>query len=89
MEGRPLEDRTRHDYERVISAYRRVYLEAPSSGRADPSVVAAAQMTEEMGRRFNDPDTLRSAIQQYEFLRREYPGSKFRFDALFRDWRNL
>ena len=84
LEGRPFEDRARHDYERVISAYRRVYLEAPSSGRADPSVVAAAQMTEEMGRRFNDPDILRSAIQQYEFLRREYPGSKFRFDALFR-----
>jgi N-acetylmuramoyl-L-alanine amidase len=84
LEGRPLEDRTRRDYERVISAYRRVYLEAPSSGRADPSVVAAAQMTEEMGRRFSDPDILRSAIQQYDFLRREYPGSKFRFDALFR-----
>jgi N-acetylmuramoyl-L-alanine amidase len=84
LEGRPLETRSRLDYERVINAYRRVYLEAPSSGRADPSVVAAAQMTEEMGRRFNDPDILRSAIQQYEFLRREYPGSKFRFDALFR-----
>jgi N-acetylmuramoyl-L-alanine amidase len=41
-------------------------------------------MTEEMGRRFDDSDALRSAIQQYEFLRREYPGSKFRFDALFR-----
>jgi N-acetylmuramoyl-L-alanine amidase len=41
-------------------------------------------MTEEMGRRFNDPDILHYAIQQYEFLRREYPGSKFRFDALFR-----
>ena len=82
LEGRPLEDRTRHDYERVISAYRRVYLEAPSSGRADPSVVAAAQMTEEMGRRFDDPDILRSAIQQYEFLRREYPGSRYRFEAL-------
>jgi N-acetylmuramoyl-L-alanine amidase len=84
LEGRPLETRTRHDYERVINAYRRVYMEAPTSVRADPSVVAAAQMTEEMGRRFNDPDVLRSAIQQYEFLRREYPGSKFRFDALFR-----
>jgi len=84
LEGRPLEGRTRLDYERVINAYRRVYLGAPSSGRADPSVVAAAQMTEEMGRRFNDPDILRSAIQQYEFLRREYPGSKNRFDALFR-----
>ena len=84
LEGRPTGERTRRDYERVINAYRRVYLGAPSSGRADPSVVAAAQMTEEMGRRFSDPDILRSAIQQYEFLRREYPGSKFRFDALFR-----
>ena len=84
LETRPLESRTRHDYERVIDAYRRVYLEAPTSGRADPSVVAAAQMSEEMGRRFNDPGVLRYAIQQYEFLRREYPGSKFRFDALFR-----
>jgi N-acetylmuramoyl-L-alanine amidase len=84
LEGRPLESRTRNDYEHVIDAYRRVYLGAPTSGRADPSVVAAAQMTEELGRRFNAPDILRSAIQQYEFLRREYPGSKFRFDALFR-----
>jgi N-acetylmuramoyl-L-alanine amidase len=84
LEGHLLESRTRIDYEHVIDAYRRVYLGAPTSGRADPSVVAAAQMTEEMGRRFNDPDVLRSAVQQYEFLRREYPGSKFRFDALFR-----
>jgi len=84
LESRPAANRTRPDYERVIDAYRRIYLEAPSSGRADPSVVAAAQMTEEMGRRFHDPDILRSAIQQYEFLRREYPGSKLRFDALFR-----
>jgi N-acetylmuramoyl-L-alanine amidase len=83
LEARPTRERTRRDYERVIDAYRRVYLGAPSSGRADPSVVAAAQMQEEMGRRFNDPDVLRSAIRQYEFLRREYPGSKFRFDALF------
>src|SRR6202035_2430106 len=84
LEGQPLENRTRLDYERVINAYRRIYLGAPASGRADPSVVAAAQMTEELGRRFDDSDALRSAIQQYEFLRREYPGSKFRFDALFR-----
>ncbi|HEV8048767.1 MAG TPA: N-acetylmuramoyl-L-alanine amidase [Terriglobales bacterium] len=84
LEGQPLEKRTRLDYERVINAYRRIYLGAPTAGRADPSVVAAAQMTEEMGQRFDDSDDLRSAIQQYEFLRREYPGSKFRFDALFR-----
>jgi N-acetylmuramoyl-L-alanine amidase len=84
LEGRPTGERTRRDYDRVINAYRRVYLGAQSSRKADPSVVAAAQMTEEMGRRFNDADVLRSAVQQYEFLRREYPGSKYRFDALFR-----
>ena len=84
LEGQPIEKRTRLEYQRVINAYHRIYFAAPTSGRADPSVVAAAQMTEEMGRRFDDSDDLRSAIQQYEFLRREYPGSKFRFDALFR-----
>jgi len=84
LEAQPIDKRTRLDYERVINAYRRIYLGAPTAGRADPSAVAAAQMTEEMGRRFDDSDALRSAIQQYEFLRREYPGSKFRFDALFR-----
>ncbi len=84
LESRPTAERTRRDYERVINAYRRVYLGAPSSSKADPSVMASAQMTEEMGRRFSDPDVLRTAIQQYEFLRREYPGSKYRFDALFR-----
>jgi N-acetylmuramoyl-L-alanine amidase len=84
LESRPAADRTRRDYQRVIDAYRRVYMGAPTSGRADPSVAAAAQILEEMGRRFNDPDVLHEAIQEYEFLRREYPGSKFRFDALFR-----
>src|SRR6266852_5787083 len=37
----------------------------------------------EMGRRFDDDTVLRSAIRQYEFLRREYPASRYRFDALF------
>jgi len=37
----------------------------------------------EMGRRFDDNKVLRSAIGQYQFLRREYPGSKYRSDALF------
>jgi len=60
-----------------------VYYGAPSSSKADPSVVAVAELMVEMGRRFEDDKVLRSAIGQYEFLRREYPGSKYRFDALF------
>jgi N-acetylmuramoyl-L-alanine amidase len=83
LNGRPAQDRTRREYQRAISAYRRVYYGAPASAKADPSVVAVAELLEEMGRRFEDAKILRSAIGQYEFLRREYPGSRYRFDALF------
>ncbi len=83
LNGRPPADRTRHDYQRVINAYRNVYYGAPSSIKADPSVVAVAETLVEMGRRFDDDKILNEAIAQYKFLRREYPGSKYRCDALF------
>jgi N-acetylmuramoyl-L-alanine amidase len=79
----PAAQRNRHEYRRVITAYRRVYYGAPTSTRADASVVAVAELLAEMGRGFNDSNTLRSAIGQYKFLRREYPGSRYRFDSLF------
>jgi N-acetylmuramoyl-L-alanine amidase len=82
LNERPGDERTRHDYQDVINAYRRVYLGAPSSGKADPSLVAVAQLLMEMGRQFDDPGLLRSSVRHYEFLRREYPGSKARMDAL-------
>ncbi len=84
LESRPVAERTRHEYQRVIAAYQRVYSESPTSSKADPSVMASAELMEEMGRQFKDDDVLKAAIAQYEFLRTEYPGSKARFDALFR-----
>jgi N-acetylmuramoyl-L-alanine amidase len=83
LNGRPQSDRTRHDYQRVLNAYRDVYYGAPISTRADPSVVAVAETLVEMGRRFEDDKILNEAIAQYKFLRKEYPGSKYRCDALF------
>jgi N-acetylmuramoyl-L-alanine amidase len=83
LNGRPADDRTRREYQRVINAYRSVYFGAPASSKADPSVVATAELMVEMGRQFDDNKTLRGAIDQYRFLRKEYPGSKYRFDALF------
>ncbi len=83
LNGRPLGERTRHEYQRVIDSYRRVYFGSPASSKADPSVVATAELMVEMGRRFDDNKILRDAIEQYRFLRKEYPGSKYRFDALF------
>jgi N-acetylmuramoyl-L-alanine amidase len=83
LNGRPPADRTRRSYQRVIDAYRSVYYGAPTSTKADPSVVAVAETMVEMGRRFDDDKILNDAIGQYRFLRKEYPGSKYRCDALF------
>jgi N-acetylmuramoyl-L-alanine amidase len=83
LSDRPVKERTRHQYQVAIDAYRRVYYGAPVSTKADPSVVAVADLMTDMGRQFNDEAILRKAIRQYEFLRREYPGSKSRFEALF------
>lgn len=83
LNGRPPADRTRHSYQRVVNAYRSVYFGAPTSTKADPSVVAVAEILVEMGRCFDDEKILNGAITEYRFLRREYPGSKYRFDALF------
>jgi N-acetylmuramoyl-L-alanine amidase len=83
LNGRPTDERTRREYQRVVDAYRRVYFGAPAASKADPSVVATAELMVEMGRQFDDNKILRDAIEQYRFLRKEYPGSKYRFDALF------
>lgn len=83
LNGRPNSERTQREYRRVIENYKVVYLGAPTSSKAGPSVEATAELMVEMGRRFNSDELLRSAIQQYEFLRSEYPGSKYRVQALF------
>jgi N-acetylmuramoyl-L-alanine amidase len=83
LNGKPSADRTRRDFQRLLNAYRSIYLGAPTSTKADPSVVAVAETLVEMGRRFDDDKILHEAIAQYKFLRREYPGSKLRFDGLF------
>lgn len=83
LNGKPEASRTRRDYERVIEAYRKVYYTSPTSSKADASVVAVAELLAEVGREFNEPKMLQASVGQYEFLRREYPGSKYRVEALF------
>jgi N-acetylmuramoyl-L-alanine amidase len=75
LNGRPVGERSRREYQRVIDSYRRVYFGSPASSKADLMI--------EMGRRFDDNKILRRSVDQYRFLRKEYPGSKYRFDALF------
>lgn len=82
LNGRPEDQRTPEDYDRVIEAFRKVYHLAPTSTRADVSVLAVADLLTEQSRLSDDEKGFKSAIGQYEFLPREYPGSKYRFEAL-------
>ena len=83
LNGTLIRERKQRDYQKVMDAYRRVYYLAPTSNRADAAVVAVAELLAEQGRNFKDEKSLHDAIGQYEFLRREYPGSKYRVEALF------
>jgi N-acetylmuramoyl-L-alanine amidase len=82
LEGRSEQQRTRRDYERVLAAYRAVYHSDPGSPKADASISAVADLLAEQGRIFQDEKSLHDAIGQYEFLRKQYPASRYRYSAL-------
>lgn len=93
LNGRPVKERTQGQYNRVIEAYRRVYRYSPASPHANESLLAMAELMAEEGRVFGEDAYFEKAIDEYRFLRREYPGSRHRFDALFTigqiQWQNL
>ena len=69
LEGRPEQQRTRLQYERVLDAYRAIYHSDPGSPKADASIAAVADLLAEEGRVFENQKALRDAIGQYEYLR--------------------
>ncbi|MGZ4871484.1 MAG: N-acetylmuramoyl-L-alanine amidase [Candidatus Angelobacter sp.] len=83
LESKPETQRTRRDFQKVVDAYRKVYYTAPSWARADAAVQAVAELLEDQGRILSDPKSFKDAIGQLVFLRREYPGSRYRAEALF------
>ncbi len=82
LEQRPQADRTEAEYERVLNAFRAVYHRDPASVHAAASVYAVGSLLTEYGQVFHDPKASRDAIGQYEFLRKQYPGSSYRVLAL-------
>jgi len=85
LEEKPLASRTREDYERVLNAYRAVYHGDPASPDAGRSIAAVAELLAGEGRVFHEEKLLHDAVAQWEFLRREYPGSPLRERALFQE----
>jgi N-acetylmuramoyl-L-alanine amidase len=83
LRHRPESQRTRADYLKVMDAYRKVYHTAPNSNKADLAILNVAQLLEEQGHVLKDAKSYHDSIGQLVFLRREYPGSKYRAPALF------
>ena len=70
------------DYRQALTAYHKVYLITPQAEEVTPSLVAEAELYDEMGRLF-DEKYFQSAIETYQFLLKQYPGSRYRSQAMY------
>jgi N-acetylmuramoyl-L-alanine amidase len=73
--------RTAEKYQGLITAYRRVYLITPRDKDVPTAMMIVGDLYRTMGRRF-DPKYYRNAVDSYQLLLHEYPGSKYSEDAL-------
>jgi N-acetylmuramoyl-L-alanine amidase len=83
LNGKPAEKRTLSEYKQVVASYRRVYLITPRATEVADSLLSVAELYTEMGDRFGR-SYYQSAVDSYQFLVHEYPGSKYGQDALLR-----
>jgi len=83
LNGKPAEKRTLAEYKTVVASYRRVYLITPRAPEVVDSLLSVAELYTEMGDRFGR-SYYQSAVDSYQFLVHEYPGSKYSQDALLR-----
>jgi N-acetylmuramoyl-L-alanine amidase len=81
LEGYLEKDRSRSDYVQTIAAFHKVYLITPRADNATSALIAEAELYTEMGRLY-DPAYYKSAIAMYSFLMKQYPGSRYRGEAL-------
>ena len=81
LEGYLEKDRTLSDYKQTIATYHKVYLITPHADEATPALIAEAELYEEMGRLF-DPKYFQFSINTYNFLLKQFPGSRYRGEAL-------
>ena len=88
MEGRekleaiPSGARTQAEYVAAMNGFRAIYHRDPGDTYAPSAVNAVAELLAEKGRGSHDTKALKDAIGQYEFLRKQYPGSSLRVSAL-------
>ena len=81
LESRPEKDRSLKEYTAVLNTYRRVYLITPRAAEVPAALNQVAELYRAMGDLFN-AKYYQLAVNTYQFLLREYPGSRYREDAM-------
>jgi N-acetylmuramoyl-L-alanine amidase len=81
LEGYLEKDRSLSAYQQTVAAYHKVYLISVRADEVTPALVAEAELYEEMGRLY-DAKYFQSAIDSWNFLIKQYPGSSYRGEAL-------
>ena len=81
LEARPEKDRSLKDCTSVLNAYRRVYLITPRAAEVPAALNQVAGLYRVMGDLFNEK-YYQLAVNSYQFLLREYPGNRYREDAM-------
>src|SRR6185437_547970 len=82
LERIPAGARTRAEYTEAMDGFRAIYHQTPGDTYAAAAVNAVAELLTEQGRGSHDAKSLKDAVGQYEFLRKQYPGSSLRVAAL-------
>jgi len=81
LEARSEKDRSLKEYTSVLNAYRRVYLITPRAAEVPAALNQVAGLYRVMGDLFNEK-YYQLAVNSYQFLLREYPGNRYREDAM-------
>jgi N-acetylmuramoyl-L-alanine amidase len=83
LASRPESAREKPDYDKLIRTFRAVHAADPTYSRAPFALAAVAEIYAEKGRRFQNDEDYRNAIQSYRYLISQYPQSLPSRDALF------
>jgi len=81
LEGYLEKDRGLSDYKLTVAAFQKVYATSPLAEEVTPSLMAEGELYREMGRLY-DASYFQSSIDAYQFLMKQYPGSRYRSAAL-------
>lgn len=72
----------RAEYDAVMDQFRAIYHKNPADLHAPDSVWAVAELLTQEGEQLHDKKLSQNAVGQYEFLRKNYPASHYRAEAL-------